>query len=74
MTKMTESKPAITRDPDIHSGAGVFAGTRIGVKVLLDYLEDGQSVDDFLRHYPSISREQAVRALHELGELLEVGP
>ena len=64
--------PAITRDPEIHSGASVFSGTRIAVKVLFDYLEDGQTVDDFVSHYPSISREQAIAALEEVGELLEV--
>lgn len=47
------------------------AGTRIAVKVLFDYLEDGQSVDDFVRHYPSVSREQAVAALDEVKERLE---
>ena len=64
--------PAITRDPEIHSGAPVFSGTRIAVKVLFDYLEDGQTVDDFVSHYPSISREQAIAALEEVGERLEV--
>jgi uncharacterized protein (DUF433 family) len=64
--------PAITRDLEIHSGAPVFSGTRIAVKVLFDYLEDGQTVDDFVSHYPSISREQAIAALEEVEELLEV--
>jgi uncharacterized protein (DUF433 family) len=62
---------AITRDPDIHSGSPVFSGTRIAVKILFDYLEDGQSIDDFVQRYPSVSREQAVAALGEVGELLE---
>lgn len=65
-------KPAITRDPEIHSGAPVFTGTRIAVKVLFDYLEDGQTVDDFVSHYRSISREHAIAALEEVEELLEV--
>ncbi len=64
--------PAITRDPEIHSGATVFTGTRIAVKVLFDYLEDGQTVDDFVSHYRSISREHAIAALEEVEELLEV--
>lgn len=65
-------RPAITRDPEIHSGAPVFTGTRIAVKVLFDYLEDGQSVDEFVKHYPSVSRKQAVAALEEVENLLEV--
>ena len=63
--------PAITRDPETHSGAPVFTGTRIAVKVLFDYLEDGQSVDDFVKHYPSVSREQAIAALDEVEGPLE---
>jgi uncharacterized protein (DUF433 family) len=67
----SKTKRAITRDPETHSGAPVFTGTRIAVTVLFDYLEDGQSVDDFVRHYPSVTREQAVAALDEVKELLE---
>ena len=67
----SKTKRAITRDPETHSGAPVFTGTRIAVTVLFDYLEDGQSVDDFVRHYPSVTREQAVTALDEVKELLE---
>jgi uncharacterized protein (DUF433 family) len=68
----SKPKPAITRDPEIHTGAPVFTGTRIPVKVLFDYLEDGQSVDDFVKHYRSVSREQAITALEEVENLLEV--
>jgi uncharacterized protein (DUF433 family) len=68
----SKTKRAITRDPETHSGAPVFTGTRIAVKVLFDYLEDGQSVGDFVKHYPSVSREQAIAALDEVEELLEV--
>lgn len=63
---------AITRDPETHSGAPVFTGTRIAIKVLFDYLEDGQTVDDFVSHYPSVSRFQAIAALEEVEEMLEV--
>lgn len=66
-----KTRPAITRDPEIHSGAPVFTGTRIAVKVLFDYLADGQSVDAFVKHYPSVSRDQAVAALEEVEHLLE---
>jgi len=67
----SKNKRAITRDPETHSGAPVFTGTRIAVKVLFDYLEDGQSVDDFVKHYPSVSREQAMAALDEVEKLLK---
>lgn len=68
----SKTRPAITRDPEIHSGAPVFTGTRIAVKVLFDYLEEGQSVDEFVKHYPSVSPKQAVAALEEVENLLEV--
>jgi uncharacterized protein (DUF433 family) len=64
--------PPITHDPEAHSGAPGFTGTRIPVKVLLDYLADGQSIDAFVQHYPSVSRAQAVAALEEAEQLLEV--
>lgn len=67
----TATKRPITRDPDLHSGAPVFTGTRIAVKILLDYLAEGQSVDDFVKQYPSVSREQAIAAIEELERLLE---
>lgn len=67
----SKTKRAITRDPETHSGAPVFTGTRIAVRVLFDYLEDGQSVDDFVKHYPSVSRVQAMAALDEVEKLLE---
>ena len=58
------SERAATRSAGLHR-------TRIAVKVLFDYLEDGQSVDDFVKHYPSVSREQAIAALDEVEGLLE---
>jgi uncharacterized protein (DUF433 family) len=67
-----KTKQPITRDPETHSGAPVFTGTRIPVKVLFDYLADGQSVDAFVQHYPSVTRAQAVAALEEVEQLLEV--
>ena len=50
-------------DPDIMSGTPVFAGTRVPVQSLFDYLEAGDTLDAFLRQFPSVSREQAVGAL-----------
>ena len=53
----------IARSPDVLGGTPVFAGTRVPVRVLLDYLEAGDRLDDFLDDFPSVHREQAVRAL-----------
>lgn len=63
---------AITRDPDIQGGAPVFTGTRVTVDVMLDYIEEGQSLDRFLELYPQISRDQAVAALQEIKTMLAV--
>ena len=57
-------------DPDILGGTPVFAGTRVPVQALLDYLEAGDSLDRFLDHFPSVSREQAVAALELAKSLL----
>ncbi len=53
-------------DPEILGGTPVFVGTRVPVKTLYDYLEGGDSLDEFLNDFPSVSRDQAVAAL-ELG-------
>ena len=52
-------------NPEILGGTPVFVGTRVPVKALLEYLEAGDSLDEFLDHFPSVSREQAVRALEQ---------
>lgn len=67
----TATKRPITRDPGLHSGAAVFTGTRIAVKILFDYLADGQRIEDFVKQYPSVSREQAIAAIEEVEALLE---
>ena len=66
----TTTQHVISRDPEIRGGEPVFAGTRIPVGVLLDYLEAGQTVDDFLAFYPSLQRDAVIAALEELRELL----
>jgi uncharacterized protein (DUF433 family) len=62
--------PIIHCDPDIQGGVPVFYGTRVPVKNLFDYLEAGDSLDQFLRSFPSVSREQAVGALELAREAL----
>ena len=57
-------------DPDILGGVPVFVGTRVPVKTLLDYLESGDSLGEFLDHFPSVSREQAIAVLELAKEML----
>ncbi|MBE9000119.1 MULTISPECIES: DUF433 domain-containing protein [unclassified Nostoc] len=56
---MTSTSRLVHSDPDILGGTPVFVGTRVPIKTLLDYLEAGDSLDEFLDHFPSVSREQA---------------
>jgi len=53
----------IARDPDIMGGTPVFSGTRVPAQTLLDCLEGGDSIGDFLAGYPTVSREQVVSFL-----------
>ena len=66
---MTQA-PVIHSDPDILGGKPVFVGTRVPVQALLDYLEGGHTLDEFLADFPTVSRQQAVRALEDGTELL----
>ena len=54
-----EREQVINRDPETMGGTPVFAGTRVPVQALIDYLSGGESLDDFLDGFPSVSREQA---------------
>jgi uncharacterized protein (DUF433 family) len=56
---------AIVRDQNILGGEPVFRGTRVPFKVLTDYLEGGETLDQFLEQYPSVSRELAISAIEE---------
>jgi uncharacterized protein (DUF433 family) len=53
----------VRSDPEVLGGTPVFAGTRVPVQSLFDYLEGGERLDEFLRQFPSVRREQAVAAL-----------
>jgi uncharacterized protein (DUF433 family) len=61
---------AIIRDPEIMHGTPVFRGTRVPVQTLFDYLEGGDSLDEFLEGFPTVSREIALQALEEAKQLL----
>ena len=57
--------PIVTSSPDILSGTPVFAGTRVPVQALIDYLEGGETIDDFLAGFPTVKRDQVVAFLEE---------
>lgn len=64
-------KRAIMRDPEVMHGTPVFCGTRVPVKTLFEYLQGGESLDDFLVGFPTVSRDLAVQALEEAKHLFE---
>ena len=57
--------PIISREPDVMGGTPVFHGTRVPVQTLLDYLQAGDTIDDFLEGFPSVTREQVIAFLEE---------
>lgn len=57
--------PIISCDPEVMGGAPVFAGTRVRVETLLDYLEGGETIDDFLDGFPSVRYEQVIAFLEQ---------
>ncbi len=59
----------INRSDDILGGTPVFAGTRVPIQTLFDYLEEGDSLDEFLDDFPSVSRERAVQVLERMKEV-----
>ncbi len=66
----TISQSVIVQDPEIHSGEPVFRGTRVPFQTLLDYLEGGDTLAEFLEQYPGVTREQAIAALEEAKALV----
>jgi uncharacterized protein (DUF433 family) len=60
----------ILRSDEILGGTPVFAGTRVPVKTLFDYLEGGDTLDEFLEDFPAVSREHAVKVLERMKETL----
>ena len=60
--------PIITASPDVMGGTPVFAGTRVPVQTLLDYLKGGESIGDFLEGFPTVRREQVIAFLEQTEE------
>lgn len=58
-------EPIVTRSPDIMGGTPVFVGTRMPVQTLIDYLEGGDTIDNFLEGFPTVRREQIIAFLEE---------
>ena len=67
---MAFSKDVIVKDREILGGTPVFRGTRVPLHAMFDYLEAGETLEEFLKGYPSVSREMAIAALEEARELL----
>jgi uncharacterized protein (DUF433 family) len=58
-------KQIVSCSPEVMGGTPVFAGTRVPIQTLLDYLEAGDSIDEFLKGFPSVKREQVIAFLEE---------
>ena len=64
----------IVKNRDILGGTPVFRGTRVPIQTLFDYLEGGETIEDFLEGFPTVSREAAIAALEEAKDLLLARP
>lgn len=58
-------KPLISTSPGVLGGTPVFTGTRVPVQTLIDYLERGETIDEFLEGFPTVTREQVIAFLEE---------
>lgn len=70
---MLKQESVVQQSPDILGGALVFAGTRVPVRNLIDYLAAGDNIDDFLDDFPSVSREQVIQVLQTTEQALLAG-
>jgi uncharacterized protein (DUF433 family) len=67
---MAMKQPVVSRNPEVMGGTPVFCGTRVPVQTLLDYLEAGDSIDDFLAGFPSVTRQQVIAFLEQAKDRL----
>ncbi|HEX3069607.1 MAG TPA: DUF433 domain-containing protein [Thermoanaerobaculia bacterium] len=65
-----DPKQIVHSDPEILGGTPVFVGTRVPVQALLDFLEGGDTIEEFFDNYPGVTREQAIAFLEEAGQAL----
>lgn len=68
------SNPVIVKDPEILGGTAAFRGTRVPVQAMFDYLEGGETLEEFLAGFPTVSREMALAVLEEAKHLLLARP
>ena len=64
------NEAVVTRSPDVMGGTPVFSGTRVPVQTLLDYLEGGDTIDEFLAGFPTVRREQVIAFLEQAKDRL----
>jgi uncharacterized protein (DUF433 family) len=67
---MPKNRPIVSISPDIMGGTPVFLDTRVPVQTLFDYLKAGESIDDFLDGFPTVTREQVISLLEQAGKQL----
>ncbi len=65
---MRMDKTSISASPEVLGGTPVFAGTRVPVQTLFDYIEGGETIDDFLEGFPTVTREQVISILERAKE------
>jgi len=65
MDHASHRRNAVSKRPDVQGGTPVFAGTRVPVTILFDYLEEGESLENFLQQHPSVTREQVLEVLEQ---------
>jgi uncharacterized protein (DUF433 family) len=66
-------KPVVTSSPDVLGGTPVFAGTRVPVHTLVEYLAAGDTIDDFLVGFPTVTRDQVLAFLAQAEDLVSAG-
>ncbi len=67
-----KKRSVVKIDPEIMSGTPCFAGTRVPARTLIDYIEGGDTLDDFLEGFPTVTRKQAIAFLEEASERMLV--
>ena len=70
--KLMKKSSVVKIDPEIMSGMPCFAGTRVPARTLIDYIEGGDTLDEFLEGFPTVTREQAIAFLEEASEKMLV--
>jgi uncharacterized protein (DUF433 family) len=69
-----KKKFIVKADPEIMNGTPCFVGTRVPARTLIDYLEGGDTLEEFLEDFPTVSRKQAIALLEEASKLLSLAP